>query len=501
MVPTSEMLSAVPHQDFAELEVFARRLVDMLLAYLDGQGDKERKVVEFVPPAELQEKLDLLIDEKPMALEEVLKACATTMEYSVKTGHVHFFNQLFAKVDVVSLMGEWLTTTLNASMYTYEVAPVFTLMELSVLERIGRMLGFENIDGIFAPGGSMSNLYSLLAARHRMFPGVKEHGLRAMSADPVVFCSEHSHYSTAKGCIMIGLGKQNCVSVACRSNGVMDPADLEAKIEEALQQGKRPMYVCATAGTTVFGAFDDITAIHSVTSKHKLWLHVDGAWGGSVMLSRRRKHLLNGSHLADSFTWNPHKMMGVPLQCSCIVLNNKKGLLEEAVSTKAGYLFQPDKLYPVEYDTGDKAYQCGRKVDIFKLWLLWKARGDLGMEATVEKAFEFAGKLASEVKRRPGFQLVTEPMCTNVCFWCIPDAVASVPEASRNEILNKVAPLVKQEMQKNGTTLVGYQQLGGLPNFWRMVCISNVATDETVQFLLDHIEKYTSKCLETCLDG
>lgn len=40
----------------------------------------------------------------------------------------------------------------------------------------------------------------------------------------------------------------------------------------------------------------------------------------------------------------------------------------------AGYLFQPDKQYDVTYDTGDKAIQCGRHVDIFKFWLMWKAK-------------------------------------------------------------------------------------------------------------------------------
>lgn len=40
----------------------------------------------------------------------------------------------------------------------------------------------------------------------------------------------------------------------------------------------------------------------------------------------------------------------------------------------AGYLFQPDKQYDVSYDTGDKAIQCGRHVDIFKFWLMWKAK-------------------------------------------------------------------------------------------------------------------------------
>ena len=40
----------------------------------------------------------------------------------------------------------------------------------------------------------------------------------------------------------------------------------------------------------------------------------------------------------------------------------------------ASYLFQQDKHYDLSYDTGDKALQCGRHVDVFKLWLMWRAK-------------------------------------------------------------------------------------------------------------------------------
>ena len=40
----------------------------------------------------------------------------------------------------------------------------------------------------------------------------------------------------------------------------------------------------------------------------------------------------------------------------------------------AEYLFQQDKHYDTSFDTGDKVIQCGRHNDIFKLWLLWRAK-------------------------------------------------------------------------------------------------------------------------------
>ena len=37
-------------------------------------------------------------------------------------------------------------------------------------------------------------------------------------------------------------------------------------------------------------------------------------------------------------------------------------------------MFQPDKMYDISWDTGDKTFQCGRRVDVLKLWLMWKAK-------------------------------------------------------------------------------------------------------------------------------
>lgn len=52
----------------------------------------------------------------------------------------------------------------------------------------------------------------------------------------------------------------------------------------------------------------------------------------------------------------------------------QQGILQGCNQMCAGYLFQQDKQYDITYDTGDKAIQCGRHVDIFKFWLMWKAK-------------------------------------------------------------------------------------------------------------------------------
>ena len=47
-------------------------------------------------------------------------------------GHPRFMNQLSQGVDIISMAGEWLTATANTNMFTYEIAPVFIMMEHEV---------------------------------------------------------------------------------------------------------------------------------------------------------------------------------------------------------------------------------------------------------------------------------------------------------------------------------------------------------------------------------
>ena len=77
-------------------------------------------------------------------------------------------------------------------------------------------------------------------------------------------------------------------------SGKIIVSNLIEQIEESIARGEKPFYVCATAGTTVGGAFDPINDIADVCEKYDMWLHVDGAWGGASLLSRKYKHLLAG---------------------------------------------------------------------------------------------------------------------------------------------------------------------------------------------------------------
>ncbi|XP_037540409.1 cysteine sulfinic acid decarboxylase [Nematolebias whitei] len=376
--------------------------------------------------------------------------------------------------------------------FTYEVAPVFVLMELEVLRSLRQLVGWTEGDGIFCPGGSTSNMYAMNLARYRLFPKVKSQGLWALPR-LAIFTSPESHYSVKKGAAFLGFGTDNVILVKVDERGHMIPEDLDEQIELLKSQGVVPLLVSCTAGTTVQGAFDPLDGIADVCDKHKLWMHVDAAWGGSVLFSKQHRHLMKGVHRADSVAWNPHKMLVAGLQCSALLLKDTTNLLKRCHSSNASYLFQQDKFYDVNLDVGDKSVQCSRKVDCLKLWLMWKAVGSCGLEERVDKAFILVRYLVNQMKKRDGFHLLSEPEFVNVCFWFVPPSLRGREgNADYQNKLANVAPTIKERMMKQGTLMVGYQPLGDMVNFFRVTVFSPLVSHKDMDFFLDEIQRLGS---------
>ncbi|XP_068606814.1 cysteine sulfinic acid decarboxylase [Brachionichthys hirsutus] len=362
-------------------------------------------------------------------------------------------------------------------------------MEKEVLRGLRQLVGWTKGDGIFCPGGSASNMNAMNVARYHHFPEVKSQGLRGLP-QLVIFTSSESHYSVKKGAAFLGFGTDNVILVEVDDRGRMIPEDLDEKIVLAKSQGAVPFLVNCTSGTTVQGAFDPLDRIADVCERHKLWMHVDAAFGGSVLFSKKHRHLMNGVDRANSVTWNPHKMLLAGQQCSVLLLQDNTNLLKRCHCANATYLFQQDKFYDVDLDVGDKSIQCGRKVDCLKLWLMWKAVGSSGLEDRVDKAFIHARYLGKQMKKREGFNLLHEPEFVNVCFWFIPPSMRGTEgDATYQDKLAKVAPVVKKRMIEQGTMMMGYQPLGNNVNFFRMVVMSPAFSQKDMDFVLDEIER------------
>ncbi|XP_018322995.1 cysteine sulfinic acid decarboxylase-like [Agrilus planipennis] len=447
------------------------------------------KVVLWKHPEDLKKTFDFSLDQHGTSHEKLLALIKNTIKFSVKTGHLYFINQLFSGLDPYGLAGQWLTDALNASMYTYEVAPVFTLMETTVIQEVCRMVGPDWQDGMFCPGGSMANGIAIHLARFKYNKSIKHCGASGMPR-LVMFTSEESHYSTHKFAAFLGIGEDNVIGVKTDDVGRIIPEDLERTIAEEQEKGGVPFMVVATMGTTVRGAFDPVEDIFVICRRHGLWLHVDAAWGGGLIFSQKHRSKLNGIERANSIVINPHKLLAVPQQCSLLLLKDK-AILKQCHSKGAEYLFQKDKYYDQSYDPGDKHLQCGRKCDVFKFWLMWKAKGSSGLARHVDAILETAEYFESQIEARPDYLLVSRRQFINVCFWYMPRYLQGKTDAVKEcgEQLHKVAPQIKAVMVKHGSVMIGYQPLKEFPNFFRFVSQNSALSFKDVDFILDHISE------------
>lgn len=495
------------YRDDPELSQWLLKVGHMLSSALAEGISRDAPVVRFASPEELYAHfsdsvgLGLRPEEEAHNPEQVLVAVNTILERAVHSAHPRFFNQNWAGADPISVIGDWLTAFLNTTAATYEMAPVFTLMENEILARMSSLAGLSTWEdaphttagahGLFTPGGATSNLWAMHLARMAQLDNAAEEGLYGAGPRLVAFTSDHSHYSLEKAAVMLGLGRKSLVKVPCDEAGQMKVDELRRAILEVRDRGEQPFFVNATAGTTVTGAFDDIQAIANLTESEGLWLHVDGCYGGTVLFSETYRRLMNGCQRAQSLSWNPHKMMGMTQQCSVLLLKDKAAL-REAFAVRANYIFQSDKNYS-EMDLGDLTLMCGRRSDGLKLWLTWKMRGDAWFKARIEHAVDLAEQLEHMVMEHPAFILAHSRTFANIGFWWVPPDLRPLDSADVHgtiaERLHRLAPKIKDRMQRDGDVLLGYQPLPGRPNFFRLLVMNPDVTREDLQSAMNIIDR------------
>lgn len=419
------------------------KVLEIVNQYLAENSDSNTPVVHYHPPEALKAKIDLSIPEQGVTVDRFLALIETYLTYSVRTGHKQFFNQLFAGFNLPGVIGELLISLTNTSMATYEIAPIATLIEQELIQALNSLIGFTQGEGTFVTGGSNANLIAMMCARNKMLPEAKYQGIQ--SNPLTVFVSDQAHYSFLKAANVLGIGLSRVIKVETDDQGRMIPQALEKAIAKSYASSETPFFVAATAGTTVLGAFDPLIEIAQIAQKYNLWLHVDGAWGGAVALSDHYRHLLIGSELADSFTWDAHKLMGLPLICSAILVKHPGMLAQTVSNADTDYLFHDHE--DSAYDLGLISLQCGRKVDALKLWLAWQYYGKRGYEQKINWLFEMAEYATQKVNDYSELELMAPTQFLNVCFRYVP---------SDRSDLDRFNLELRDRLVKSGKTLVNY---------------------------------------------
>jgi len=363
----------------------------------------------FAPPRDLRPPLGL--SSESLSWAELQKTVAQLQGSMVTTDHGLFMNQLYSGLWPEARLANQIAAENKTTLATQEAGGVLADIETEVVRALGAKIGWpaNQVDGLAVPGGSAANMMALHLARHQRFPNWRKQG--ATGEQVRVYVSSDAHYSFQKACVALGIGTDSLVAIATDDQGRMSVDNLKTQVQLDLQKGCVPLMIVATAGTTVWGSFDPVEALASVCQQLKVWLHVDGAWGGPALFhAELRSQFLQGLELADSMTFDAHKLLGAAMTSSFVLTRHPNVLLAANDVSGGSYLFHENGK-----DRGRSAWQCGRGPDALAFWLTWKSRGSDGLADFLTSLLDVRDELLQWIAGQPRLELVRAPAYLNVC--------------------------------------------------------------------------------------
>jgi glutamate/tyrosine decarboxylase-like PLP-dependent enzyme len=230
--------------------------------------------------------------------------------------------------------------------------------------------------------------------------------------------------------------------------------------------------VVATTGTTNSGAVDDIVAIAEVCRRHDLWLHLDGAYGGSAIFSDQHRDLLRGIERADSIAIDPHKWMAMPLAAG-VALTCHPEMLERAFAVAAPYM--PKAAEAKGIDNSRISTQWTRRMNSLKLWLTLRVHGRKAYEEHIDRQLKLARGFASWINASQHFELAAPQVLPIVAFrFKAPNLSAQQLEEAHNSIVDEVT--------RDGRRWISETRVNG-NSVLRMMVISYLTEDRHLREL------------------
>ena len=282
-------------------------------------------------------------------------------------------------------------------------------VENQVIRWIADLVGFpEDAGGCFVAGGTNGNLSSLVVAREEHRKKHKDHSKRL-----AIICSDQTH-SSVKSTAKV----MDCDVIVVPTNDsfqlTQESIENELKVHSEKYKELDIFAIVATAGTTNLGVIDDISGISKYAKSNKIWLHVDGAYGGAGLLSEKVKDLFSGIEYADSFIVDPHKWLFAPFDCAAVIYRNKY-LAAEAHSQQASYL---DILHEEEAgdNPSDYAFHLSRRARGLPMWFSLSVYGVEAYRQAVESSLDITKYAANEINKSSYLSLLMEPTLSVVAF-------------------------------------------------------------------------------------
>jgi aromatic-L-amino-acid/L-tryptophan decarboxylase len=401
-------------------EVFRKQLhqmADWIADFRENLGTI--RVAPNDKPGAIRAALPVRPPEEAEPFDEIL----ADIDRLIVPGMVHWSHPMFLGYfgwtqTAPGILGEMATVPLNVNAMTWRTSPAATELETLVIDWARQMVGLpEDFGGVVYDTASVGIMHALAVAREEAAPSTRKSGLTGRNL-PVfrIYTSDQAHSSVEKAAIALGLGEENVQRVPTDTDFRMDAAALRAMIERDLASrhgGIKPLAVVATVGTTSTASVDPVADIARICREHKIWLHVDAAYGGGFAILPEYQWVTEGWRDADSIVINPHKTLFVPLDFSILYVRDLERL--RRVFTLVPEYLRGDTI-EAEKNYMDYGIQLGRRFRALKAWVIWRSLGRVGMADRLRDQMRLTNLLVDWMKADKRFELAAPVVMPVICF-------------------------------------------------------------------------------------
>ncbi|MBW8326181.1 MAG: aspartate aminotransferase family protein [Prolixibacteraceae bacterium] len=407
------------HMSPDEFRKQGKQMIDWIADYYENI--EKYPVLSQVQPGDVKAQLPA----NPPTQSESMEQIMHDVNSIIMPGITHwqspsFFAYFPSNSSGPSILGDLLSSGLGVQGMLWATSPACTELETLVLDWLAEMLQLPEKFRSTSVGGaviqdtaSSAALTAVLAARERKTN--YQTNDTGNLGNLVAYVSGHTHSSVEKAIKIAGIGKNNLRLIGVDQNLAMRSDLLENAIQEDLQVGLIPFFVCASVGTTSTNAMDPITEIGQISKKYQLWMHIDAAMSGTAAICPEFRYLLNGVELADSFSFNPHKWMFTNFDCNCFFVADRSVLIK-TLSILPEYLKNQATESGAVFDYRDWHIQLGRRFRSLKLWFVIRHYGVEGLQHHIRTHIKLAQQFAEWIRFSKDFELVAPAPLNLVCF-------------------------------------------------------------------------------------
>ena len=337
----------------------------------------------------------------------------------------------------------------------------FQFLEEQSLEWLGEMLSLpQHMKGIYSSGGSVANLVALGAARQWAFEQIRIDPARDGVLKPCrIYATASSHHTIHRSAAVLGLGRNAVVAIKEDRDGRMCAADLQHQLKADASTHYLPIAVVATAGTTSAGAIDPLRQLGDIARAHKVWFHVDGAYGLPGILDPRVTAQYDGLELADSVIVDPHKWLGAPIGIGATFVRDRDILHRAFTQGPADYLegtISEEKaqssLDGLGIPYADFGVELSSPPRGAVVWALIKEIGKAGMRERICRHNAMARFIAERARAHPNLEVLREPTLSICCFRYVSEKV---------EDLNAFNRSIHRQLLRNGENMPSTTMIDG----------------------------------------